>query len=133
MTNKQVRILLIVILILFLLFFGGRYLIIYLMKDGLEQGWIDKIESMSSKRTTEDGSTAKGIKVTVPPGVKAAIHRNLAKLGFKDLNTLVKFSKLMEKQDYVGALSMHKEIKPILMEKTDLSKIQELGGILFGT
>ncbi len=42
-----------------------------------------------------------------------------------------KFSKLIKSKDYVGAIDMAKEVKPILMEKTDLSKITELSNLLF--
>lgn len=129
---KAVRIILIILVILILLGFGGRYLIMYLMRIGLAKGWIDEIEGNSASRIadgSEGGSAQK--KITIPEGVKSAIDRNLAKLGFKDLNTLVTFSKRMKAKDYVGALGMYKEVKPILIEKTDLSKISELGKFLF--
>lgn len=127
MTNKQIRILLIIIVVLVLLSFGTRYLIIYLMRDGLAKGWIDEIEGNSASEPPSGNFQ----KITIPEGVKVGIDRNLKKLGFKDLNTMVKFSKLLKAKDYVGAIDMYKEVKPIVMEKTDLAKIPELVKVLF--
>lgn len=121
--NKILRIILIILMILILLTAVGRYLYLHLAQSKIAEGWINKIEGPGDATTR-----TKGIKL--PEGVKASIHSNLAKLGWKDTNTMIKFSKKMEAQDYLGAIGMKAEVWPILTQKTDLAKIPELIGTI---
>jgi len=111
--NRVLKIFLILVIILIML--GAGYaLTLEIMRSGLVKGW-------------REAAAKHGI--TQFPDKSAKTE--LEKLGFTDLNTLIKFSKTIDAGNYADALMMWKEVKVIATEKTDLGNIKDVAAILF--
>lgn len=93
-------------------------------------GYAIALEVVRAKLTAAWKAAAEKHGITQFP--ERSVKTELEKLGFTDLQTLIKFSKALDDGNYTDAAMMWAKVKPIL-QKTNLGNIKELAGIAFGT